>query len=275
MSRKERLTNYTQQTATEPVFEELLWSKPETKRTAGKLLIVGGNAHGISAPLQAYETAQDAGIGHTRVLLPDALKPVVGQMLEQGDYAPSTPSGSLSKQALAELLDVSTWADVTLLAGDLGRNSETAILLESFLSKTTDRLIATADAADYIISSPDMVATTRNNLLLVISLSQLQKYIKRRGHKQTATLDSSLPQLTTLLKEINEETGLSIITRHHDNILFVHNQRVSVTNAKDAPAIWRLRVAVFASVWLAQQPEKPFESITTAVWHSLQAKGTI
>lgn len=195
-------------------------------------------------------------------------------MLEKGDYAPSTPSGSLSKQALAELLDASTWADVTLLAGDLGRNSETAILLESFLAKTTDKLVATADAADYIISSPNMV-TTQGNLLLVISLSQLQKYLKQRGHKQTATLDSSLPQLTTLLKEINEETGLSIVTKHHDNILFVNNQRVSVTNAKAAPTIWRLRVAVFASVWLAQQPEKPFESITTAVWHSLQAKGTI
>ena len=37
--------------------------------------------------------------------------------------------------ALAPLLDLAQWADGVLLAGDIGRNSETTVLLETFMSK--------------------------------------------------------------------------------------------------------------------------------------------
>ena len=55
----------------------------------------------------------------------------MGKTLEDGEYAPSTPSGSFSTQALGELQAMANWADGTLIAGDIGRNSETAILLEN------------------------------------------------------------------------------------------------------------------------------------------------
>jgi hypothetical protein len=128
-------TFWQRQTADKPLFPDLLWSRPETKRTAGKLLIVGGNAHGFSAAAEAYGAAAKAGIGTARVLLPDSLQKTVGKVFAAGEYAPSTPSGSFSQQALAELLELAQWADGVLLAGDFGRNSETAILLESFAAK--------------------------------------------------------------------------------------------------------------------------------------------
>src|SRR5690348_6592497 len=114
------------QTLDKPLFPKLAWSRPETKQTAGKLLIIGGNLHGFAAPAEAFTHAKAAGIGTTKVLLPNALQKTVGTMLETGEYAPSTPSGSFSKAALDTWLDFSTWADGILLAGDIGRNSETA-----------------------------------------------------------------------------------------------------------------------------------------------------
>src|SRR4051812_45465462 len=123
------------QAATEPLFSDLLWSRPENRAHAGKLLIVGGNAQGLAAPAAAYSAATEAGIGTARVLLPDSLQKTVGRVFEAGEYAPSTPSGSFSRNALAELLAMSNWADGVLLAGDFGRNSETAIMLEQLVAK--------------------------------------------------------------------------------------------------------------------------------------------
>ncbi|HXY18323.1 MAG TPA: hypothetical protein VEH48_02805, partial [Candidatus Nitrosopolaris sp.] len=128
-------TNWLRQTPDKPLFPDLLWSRPENKRQRGKLLIVGGNSHGFAAPASAFAAAGTAGIGAARVLLPDATQKTIGTGFTDAVFAPSTPSGSFSRQALAELLENAGWADGVLLAGDFGRNSETAILLESFLDK--------------------------------------------------------------------------------------------------------------------------------------------
>src|SRR3989344_6678256 len=108
----------------EPLFPDLLWSRPENKRQAGKLLIVGGNVHGFAAPVSAYNTAVKAGVGTTSVVLPGSLKKTITQQFphfrgtssETGvEFVSSTPSGSLAKRALEMLLDNAKWADGVLL----------------------------------------------------------------------------------------------------------------------------------------------------------------
>src|SRR3989344_1078256 len=140
-------TYWLRQKTDEPLFPDLIWSRPETKQQAGKLLIIGGNQFGFAAPAEAYGAATDAGVGLTRVLLPLAVKKVAGKLLPGLEYSANTPSGSFSKAALGEFLDQAAWADGVLIAGDLGRNSETAILLESFLAKYQGQITLNKDAA--------------------------------------------------------------------------------------------------------------------------------
>ncbi|MEK7561819.1 MAG: hypothetical protein AAB541_03065, partial [Patescibacteria group bacterium] len=126
-------TYWLKQAKDKPLFEDLLWSRPENKRLAGKLLIVGGNLYGFSAPGTAYGAALKAGIGTTRVLLPDKLQKTVGKLMPEAEFAPSTLSGSFARPGLAKLLEEGEWADGVLLAGAFGRNSATAILLDCFM----------------------------------------------------------------------------------------------------------------------------------------------
>src|SRR5688572_19357091 len=162
------------QKAGKPLFPHLLWSRPENRQQAGKLLIVGGNLHGFAAPATAYSETVKAGIGMSRVLLPSAIQKVVGPSIENGEFAASTPSGSFSQRALVELLDWCKWSDGVLFAGDLGRNSETAIMVEKFLQKCEQPTIITRDAIDYVVSLPAS-ALERPNTTLVPSFSQLQR----------------------------------------------------------------------------------------------------
>lgn len=248
-----------------PLFPELEWSRPENRQMAGKLLIVGGNLHGFAAPAEGYSLAVKEGIGTARVLLPSAIQKVVGPFIENGEFAPSTPSGSFSKAALTELLDWCRWADGILFAGDLGRNSETAILIEKFLSKCELPAVFTKDAVDYVVSAP-LSALERPNTTLVLSFSQLQRLGVGSRFEQAATFSMDFLRLVDWLHIFTARFAPNIIVRHLDTIFVAVNGEVSTTKLPaDASHVWRLNTAARATVWWIQNSGKPFEALTTAI----------
>ncbi len=256
-------TYWHKQTAEEPLFPELLWSRPENRRHAGKLLIIGGNAHGFAAPATAYQAATQAGIGTTKILLPDALQKTVGMVLDNGEFAPSTPSGSFSKQALAEWLDWSRWADGILLAGDLGRNSETAVAIEQFTTKTSQPLVVTKDAIDYFYTAAKTILN-RDNTVLVLSLAQLQKLARQAHYPEAVRFDMGLAQLAEWLHEFSSQYPCGIMTYHNETILVAAGGQVSSTKVGEKTT-WRADAAAQATVWWLQNPAKLFESLTTSI----------
>ena len=259
------MQNYwVKQTADKPLYPDLLWSRPENRAHAGKLLIVGGNAHGFAAPAMAFGEAVKAGIGTAKVLLPDSLRKSVGRTFEAGEYAPSTPSGSFSKQALATLLDYASWADAVLLTGDFGRNSETAVLLEQFSNKYTGLLAITQDAADYFIKTPQLVAN-REEALLVISFAQLQKIAMNLGFTTALTYEMDFIRLVDALHELTKNFTFNIVTKRGDTIFVAVDGQVSTTKLNQDMEVWRVQTAAHAVTWWLQNPNKPFEAITTSL----------
>ncbi len=247
-----------------PLFPELEWSRPENRQMAGKLLIVGGNLHGFAAPAEAYDKAVKSGIGTARVLLPNAIQRVVGKILENGEFAPSTPSGGFSQKALGELLSYGSWADGVLFAGDMGRNSETAILLEKFLQKSPAPAILAKDAADYAITAPQNVLQ-RDSTLLAISLSQLQRLGIAAKYPKAVTFGMGLLHLAEWLHDFTTLYRPFLIVKHTDQMLVAANGKVSSTKLEKDLPIWRVQTAACASVWWLQNPGKPFEAITTSI----------
>jgi hypothetical protein len=252
------------QEAGKPLFPELEWSRPENRQQAGKLLIVGGNLHGFAAPAEAFARATRAGIGTARVLLPSAVQKIVGRVLEAGEYAPSTPSGSFGQKALNELLLSASWADAVLLAGDLGRNSETAILLEKFLGKYSGAVTLTKDAVDYAVSAPQTILH-RQDTLLVLSLSQLQRLGTAAKMPQAIAFSMDLLRLTEWLHDFTSQYQPYIIVKHLDSLIVAAGGRVSTTRIKEPQQVWRVLCAACAATWWVQNPQKPFEALTTSV----------
>lgn len=251
-----------------PLFPDLLWSRPENRQHAGKLLVVGGHAHGFAAPAEAFAAAEKAGVGAARVLLPDHLRrqlvKLQGPSLSM-DFAPSTPSGSFASKSLAELLDAGAWADGVLLAGDFGRNSETAIVLEKLVSKFPGTLVITKDAMDYFTSN-SLVVLNRPNTCLVLTIAQLQKLATNAKFTTAITFGMDLLQLVDVLHEFTQQFQASIIVKHLENIFVAVNGQVSTTKTTtDIEDSWRVSTAAHASVWLLQNPAKPFEALTTSL----------
>lgn len=257
-------TYWHRQTAEQPLYPDLLWSRPQNRQQAGKLLIVGGNAHGFTAAAEAYAAATAAGIGTARVLLPDSLQKTVGRAFEAGEFAPSTASGSFNQRALAELMALSEWSDGVLIAGDLGRNSETAILLEQFAGKYIGYLTITKDAADYFTKAPTAVLS-RPQTLFVISFAQLQKIAAAAHFIKAFTFDMDFLPLIDALHEFTSQYPAAFIIKHLENIFMAVDGQVSSTKLAEDQEVWRVKTAAIASVWWLQNPQLSFEALTTSL----------
>ncbi|HEY5550080.1 MAG TPA: hypothetical protein VIK37_02695 [Candidatus Saccharimonadales bacterium] len=253
-------TNWLKQTS-EPLFSDLLWSRPENKRQAGKLLIVGGNTHGFAAPVSAFNAAAKAGIGTARVILPDKLAKSLGTSFTEAEFAPSTPSGSLSKRALDSLIENAKWADGALLAGDFGRNSETAVLLSTFMIKFDGQVTVAQDGLNYFLGS-NSVLLNRPNTLSVINMGKLQKLGKNNRPDPPIRHSMSLHELIKLLGN----WGANVITKHAANFVAASGGKVSTTPSKKDKD-WQIELAAYTAVWWLQNPNKPFGGLTTAVYH--------
>ena len=253
---------YWQKQTDEPLFPDILWSRPQSKAGAGKLTIIGGNSHGFGAPGIAYNTALQSGVGVCRVVLPDAIKKIVKGILPDADFAPSTPSGSFSKKALDALTSNAQWSDACLLAGDIGRNSETAITLENFVGKYTGLLTVTHDAIDYFKETP-LHIVDRADTLIALSLSQLQKIFIATPTIAPITYSMTTQQLAHALHDYTQVHPACIVTKHNDLTFVAHNGRV-VTH-KHTEKIWRVATAARASVFWLQNPTKVFEATVSSL----------
>ena len=256
--------NWLRQTKDKPLFPDTLWSRPVNKRHAGKLLIIGGHSQSFAEPSRAYTAALKAGAGHARIVLPNALQKTVGKAFPEAEFAPSTPIGSFGRAALDLWLDMANWADGVLLAGGLSKNSETAILLESFVDKYTGQLSLAGDSLDYFMQKPVQLID-RENTLLVGSLAQLQKLAQPQHVIRQA---ADLMQILNTLSIWTSDIKASIVTAHANQIIAASNGRLSTTPSQNDRV--EPELAAYASVWWMQQPEQAFEALTSAVYCYIQ-----
>ncbi len=256
---------YWRKQAEDPLFGDLLWSQPENRTLAGKLLIIGGNDHAFAAPAQAYQLALEAGVGECRVVMPESVKKLVGGLLPDCEFTPATPSGSFSQKSLDRWLTYAAWSSGILICGDVGRNSETAILLETFLQKTTTPLVITRDAADYFLKQPHSLLN-RPDTTVVLSLAELQKIAIQALHPKALTFSIGVPQFVEWLHEFSLKFTCFIVVQHHGLLYCAVQGQVSSTKLNQITETWRLPMATLSSVWWLQNPSRPFEALTTAAY---------
>ena len=118
----------------EPLYPKTLWNRPVSRVGAGRLLIPGGHSGDMSLPTAIYQAAMASGAGECVVALPDVLTKLLGGT-PATTFVASSPSGSLGREALGRLLELSEEADAVLIGASLSNNSHTTILVEKFLQE--------------------------------------------------------------------------------------------------------------------------------------------
>ncbi|MGH7196324.1 MAG: hypothetical protein ACREGJ_00985 [Candidatus Saccharimonadales bacterium] len=248
-----------------PLFPDIEWQKPEQKALAGKLLIIGGNAHGFAAVAQAYQDAAKAGIGECRVVLPDALKKAIDPTVLDCVFVPTNASGGITKDALPQLKAAAAWADGLLFIGDAGRNSETAIVYEQLLGDFPDKLtIFTRDAVD-LIKAAWPALLHHEKTIFIVTLAQLQKLFQSVYYPKTVLFSMQLLHLVEALHKFTLTYQSTLVVFHQNQLLIAKDGEVSSTPWDEPMLIWRGSVAAKASVYATQHQQKLFEALTTSL----------
>ena len=252
--------NWQSQTPDEPLFADLLWSRPENKKYAGKLLIIGGQSQEFAHVASGFQAAQQAGAGSIRVLLPDSLKKLA-QVIPEVEFAESNKSGGFAKTALASWFELAEWADHVLLAGDFGKNSETTTLLDGFLLR--GNIDATMNLSSLASTSVDFAQLMKRPLTLTIDRPLLQKLGVALG--LSVPIKSTTPnvQLAEIIHQVSQGNTANLIVEDQNQTWTAANGGV-VSTKSDKTNNTKLSAA--CAVWLMQNPKKPLEALSTAVY---------
>jgi hypothetical protein len=246
----------------DPLFPNLVWARPETKATAGKLFVIGGTGQSFAGAAEAYQQAEKAGIGSVRVMLPHSLEKTVGKLFPAAEFAPATPSGSFAVSALAELLDASSWADGVVIAADTGNNSETIRLFEAFLEKYAGQLTLSGATVETLMTNPSHILD-RPETTLVLTLEQLQKLAVAARHTEAFTSEMGLLMLVERLVDFNKLHAAHLVITYGDIVAVAADGHISTTERADRPTTNAL--AAHAATWWLQTPTDPFAALTTAI----------
>lgn len=252
------------QTASEQLYPDIEWNKPEQRTHAGSLAIIGGNKLSFVAIANAYQEALVTGVGQVRVILPDALKPVIPTTILDTVYASSTPAGSLGKEGIDILNASVSWGQHTLCIGDAGRNSETAIVYERLLDLPGPMTI-TRDAVD-LIRQVTHKLVDRENTTLVLSFAQLQKLFQSVYYPKILSFSMQVNLLVETLHKFTITYPVTIVTYHQNQLIIAHNGEVVTQEFDDPMKIWRGSVATRIACYQLWNPSKPLEASTCAVF---------
>ncbi|MDR0591577.1 MAG: hypothetical protein LBG75_03445 [Candidatus Nomurabacteria bacterium] len=259
--------DYWQKQDDKPLFADIVWNKPEQKTHAGKLAIVGGNKLSFAAVARSFAFAEGFGAGQVKALVPDALKPV----LPHGAgivFAPSNHSGGLGREAQHTLDAVNDWANVTVLIGDLGKNSETEILIENFVARQPGRLVITRDSVDLLAHNTNALLE-RDNTVLIATFAQLQKLFKNAYYNKIITFSMTLSTLVETLHKFTITYPVTVATVHQDTAVVAHSGQVTTTPLSKTGysplTIWSGEAAIKAALYFLWNPSKSLEAVTTSL----------
>lgn len=252
------------QTIEKPLFSDLLWSKPENKMHAGKLLIIGGSTNGFAHTVGCFMEANAAGAGIVKVLIPDSTKKLIGQHNEDIIFGSSTKSGGFAQSALGEFIESSNWADAVLLSGELGNNSDTTILFEKFLDNYSDSLIISGDAFDFCHSFFNKLLRN-HGVTFILDINKLQKLAVAAKVTKPVTSKISLVNLIQVLHEMTELNNANIVIEFSNFIIIASQGFVSTTNIVKKENL-QIKLSANTSVWFMQNKTKIFEALSCAAY---------
>ncbi len=252
-------TPWQKQTDT-PLFEDFFWQLPQTKRTRGKILIVGGSGQQFSSISKSHNFVTQSGAGQISMALPSSLQSIVPSS-PTTHFLLSTKTNTISAQAIGQLKNLVDENDLSLFAGDLGRSSQTSQLLAALHMSSFKPCVLTGDSINLFSAEPHILLD-RSQTTLVLGFGQLQRLLDSK----TSNPISSSMGLVLLVLAISElKPKAAIVTKFQEKIIVWADGEVSVT---DAPGNddWSLETASIASVFLMQQPDRRFATLTSAIF---------
>ena len=157
---------------------ELPPRRPDThKGDYGRALFVAGAATYLGAPLFASLSFLKAGGGYSVLAAPRSIVPFLGSRASEVVYAPmpETGRGTLSMEALDEILGLAERADVVVVGPGLSRDEETLRLALEVIRRVEKPLLVDGDGLYALSLRPDAVRERGEETILTPHLGEMSR----------------------------------------------------------------------------------------------------
>jgi len=160
------------------------------------------------------------------------------------------------------MLDLAQWADAGLLAGGMGRNSETAATLEDFTRTFKGLLIVAHDSVDYFVKTPQLLCS-RPDTIIVCSIAQLQKIYINLPSIVPITYGMNMHQLVDALHSVSQKLKNVFVTLHAGHVFVAHQGYV--TTYPYSAEQWRVRTAATISPLALQNKGQLYQAVVSGL----------
>lgn len=245
------------------MFPKILWNRPLSRGTAGRLLLVGGHREEFSQIQAVYQMALAAGAGECRVVLPDILQKLLADT-PGTNFVPSSPSGSLGKGALAQILHLASECDAIAIGASLSNNSETVMLVESLLGKYDEPVIA-FDQAPTLVKHRYRLIADRPNCLIVATMQQVFKLAGGLDIGLKIEPNPGVINKIEVMAQVAAHSQAGYLLTGRDMVAVADGQ-LSLTSADGPMDSLAAATAAVAAVFWLQNPASRFAGLTTAAY---------
>lgn len=249
---------------TQPLFADLAWNLPEQK--TGSAAVIGGNLQSFSSVVRTAEyLGRHFPLQHITTVLPSSLREKIPTM-ENVNFTPSTSSGSFAKSY--ELERYLTDSSLSLLAGDLSKNSETAIAFADAVSKSENLLVLTRDSIDLLTPAASQLLN-HPRLIIIGSMLQLQKLFRAVYYPRMIMLSQPILPLIETLHKFTLSYPATLVTFHQDQIIVASHGDITTTplaNTNYSPlTLWSGQLAAKIAAFNLFNPTQPLEASSAAI----------
>ena len=151
------------------------------KRASGTLVVVAGSRTMTGAARLVARAAARAGAGYVIVAVPRSILQVVQIELEETVFLPlaETEEGTVSVDAVADVLDACAHAHALAIGPGLSRASETARFIRSVVSEAAVPAVVDADALNAFAGDARSIADRKAEAVLTPHIGELTRLVGR------------------------------------------------------------------------------------------------
>lgn len=240
-------------------YQDILWNRPI--RRTGRILLAGGHRDGFAELQKAYVGFDVAGAAECHLALPDKLSRLVGN-LEGISLLASNPSGSIARDATAELTHLANESDAICIGPDLSHNSETTLTMQRVITETRAAVIIPPATTEQLLDEA-LAWKDKENLLLFINQKQLYKLATKLAANVTIPLSASIDNLTEIATAVSKLYKPSLVIQFKDYVIVAAGGEASSTKIELQSADNGALVGLLGLFWL-QNATKPLQALAAA-----------
>ncbi|MDX9746499.1 MAG: NAD(P)H-hydrate dehydratase [Syntrophales bacterium] len=193
------------------------------KGSMGEALVVAGAASYFGAPYFSALAFLKAGGGYCRLAVPVGMAPFIAQKGSEIVLIPQkeTPEGTISRQNLRSLLDLSARMDCVVIGPGLSLNDETQHLVRDLVTKIERPLLIDGDGITAVAGHLDLIRKRRGETILTPHLGEMSRITGKE-------VDAIRWNRIDILQETAKDLGAHIVLKGAHSLIGRPDGRVYI-----------------------------------------------